>query len=204
MRHALFALLLLLSARQASAQEAPGTQPAGPLTPASPAEEAPAARSRTLSFGLSAGSSLIGVGTFVSVVALSDGDCDDTCEALGTIGMLGTLFGPSAGHIYSGEYVHAFAASTLRFVALAAAGPPLAQAARAGTPLREVGAGPLIGGAVLAGLIVGDSLDALRAPARKAERRARRLERQRGAAPLSVAPLPYGGGGLGLQVSGGF
>jgi hypothetical protein len=203
MRYALFAFALL-AAGSASAQEAPVTQPAGPLTPAAPPEDAPAARSGALSLGLSAGSSLVGVGALVGAIALSDGGCDDdACQALSSLGMLGTLFGPSAGHIYSGEYVHAFAASTLRFVAFAAAGPPLARAAREGTPLREVGAGPLIGGAILAGLIVGDSLDALRAPARKAERKARRQERQR-AATLSLSPLIPADGGLGLQVGGGF
>jgi len=116
---ALTAATLLAVPAVAAAQ--PSTQPSVPLQPL---PEAPAPAARVKHGGTATALALGGALSTVAVVFAADaidgglGDHSDAIFALTGMGTL--LIGPSAGHIYAGEYKHALRTSALRGVALGA------------------------------------------------------------------------------------
>ena len=107
MRNALVVLALLISTTVASAQ--PSLAPiADPEEPAHPmAAPKPDVTNPDLGAALAVGTTLGGVAIIAATVKYNLG-------ATGWIGVTGLLVGPSAGHLYAGEWAHALGMSALR------------------------------------------------------------------------------------------
>jgi len=98
-------LAALLLATTARAQ--PGATPL--------AEAAPPARSESTALALALGSTAVGFGMF-SMASQGGSGHYDSALALGGLGLI--VVGPSAGHIYAGEGMHALGFSALRLGSL--------------------------------------------------------------------------------------
>lgn len=145
-----------------------------------------------LSLGLSIGTTVAGWGLFAGGIALDDDGAGAISLMIG--GQAVAAFGPSAGHVYVGEYRHALIASSVRAAALALIDVGILAASSCAIgggsgdgsdDQSDCGNGGtaavFIGLGVAAGLGLYDWVDAPRA-ARRASRRAATLQ-------LAVVPL---------------
>jgi len=192
-RLALTLVLLAVSAHAAFAQ--PSLAPINPVHEPQPAVQR--VKDPTTARGAAIATTAAGFGLMYLAV-------DRDLPPLATVGLVTTIVGPSAGHIYAGEYVHALGTTAFRGAAVGAMLGGFAMTLDLCFDVCEgqddddgAGAALLLGGtAALVGLTAYDLWDAHRAAARTNARHAIRV------APTALATSH--GPVAGLAVGGSF